>query len=344
MQPDFKLGQYHTTLPQRLSGVTAVICLHRLHQYFAESALNKKKLFGSFVATALLVVAAIQFVPGPALVIPAELPAAQREAHRLLNFEGIANFRDLGGYSTTDGHQVKWGVLYRAGTLTDASNADLAGLKELRLNTLIDFRSAAEKEEEPNRLPDPMSFSVVEIPTLDDGNKAMVGEIMERIESGDFEGLDPDQMMLQANRQFASTFTPQFRQYIHTVLEARGAPIVWHCSAGKDRTGFAAAILLRILGVPQELVMQDYMASKQHALEARKSQLVVLRVLKGDEAADKLTILMGVEEAWLQAAFEEIDVKWGSFDNYVRDGLGLTEADIAQLQDQLLSEPFNTGV
>jgi protein-tyrosine phosphatase len=306
--------------------------------------LSKTKLFWSLVAIAMLVVAVIQFIPSPALVIPAQQPVAERESHRLLNFEGIANFRDLGGYPTADGRQVNWGVLYRAGTLTGASNADLKGLEQLNLNTLIDFRSTVEKKEEPNHLPDPVGFSVVEIPTLDDGNQAMVGEIMERIETGNFEGFDPDQLMLEANRQFATTFTPQFRQYIHTVLDAGGAPVAWHCSAGKDRTGFAAAVLLRILGVPQDLVMQDYMASKHHALEARRSQLLMLRVFKGEEAADKLAILMGVEEAWLNAAFEEIDASWGSFDNYVREGLGLGEADVAQLKAQLLSSPSNPGV
>jgi protein-tyrosine phosphatase len=306
--------------------------------------LNKKKLFWSVFTVALLGVAAIQFVPAPALVIPATLPAEQREAHRLLNFEGISNFRDLGGYPTTDGRQVKWGVLYRAATLGESSKADLVGLQQLTLATLIDFRSSAEKTEEPDQLPDPTGFKVVEIPTLDEGNEAMVGEIMARIESGNFDGFDPNATMLEANRQFASTFTPQFRQFMQTVLEADGAPVAWHCSAGKDRTGFAAAILLRILGVPQDVVMQDYMASRQHALESRRSQLVLLRVFKGEEAADKLAVLMGVEEAWLEAAFAEIDAKWGSFDNYVREGLGLTEADIAQLQATLLSTPAAAGV
>lgn len=305
--------------------------------------MNKKKLLWSIFTVALLGVAAIQFVPAPALVVPAMLPAQQRGDHRLLNFEGIANFRDLGGYPTADGQQVRWGVLYRAATLAESSRADLVGLQQLKLATLIDFRSHAEKEEEPNQLPDPIGFKVVEIPTLDDGNKAMVGEIMARIESGDFDGFDPNALMLEGNRQFASTFTPQFKQFMQTVLAADGAPIVWHCSAGKDRTGFAAAILLRVLGVPQEVVMQDYMASQQHALDARRTQLMLLRLFKGKQAADKLTVLMGVEEAWLNAAFDQIDSTWGSFDNYVREGLGLSAADIAQLRASLLVTPGTSG-
>jgi protein-tyrosine phosphatase len=301
--------------------------------------LTKKKLFWSFIAVAAFAVAVIQFVPAPALVIPAQLPAEQRAAHRLLNFEGIPNFRDLGGYPAADGREVKWGVLYRAATLAESSNGDLQGLQQLNLKTLIDFRSAVEKEEEPNHLPEPAGFEVVEIPTLDDGNEAMVKEITERIESGDFDGFDPNGLMLEANRQFASTFTPQYRQFMQTVLQADGEPVAWHCTAGKDRTGFASAILLRILGVPQDVIMQDYMASRENALEARESQLMLLRLLKGDEAADKLSVMLGVEEAWLQAAFEQIDTTWGSFDNYVRDGLQLTDTDIAKLKARLLNPP-----
>jgi protein-tyrosine phosphatase len=298
--------------------------------------LNKKKLFWSAFTVLILVFGVIQFVPSPPLVIPAQLPLAQREAHRLLNFQGIANFRDLGGYRTGDGKQVKWGSLYRAGTFTNSSDTDLRNLQQLNLLTLIDFRSSGEKEEEPNRLPDPTGFNVVEIPTLDDGNKALVGEVMERIDSGNFEGFDPNLAMIKANRQFAGTFTPQFRQFIHTVLDADGAPVVWHCSAGKDRTGFAAAILLRILDVPRDVVVQDYMASKEHALDARRSQLLLLRVFKGEEAADKLETMMGVEEAWLEAAFDEIDARWGSFDNYVSEGLELSSTDVARLRNNLL--------
>ncbi len=301
--------------------------------------MSKKRVFASLVAVAIVAVAAIQFIPAPALVIPAQLPAEQRVAHRLLNFEGIPNFRDLGGYPTTDGRQVKWGVLYRAGTFAGSSSADLQRLGELDLRTLIDFRSAAEKEAEPNRLPDPAGFNVVEIPTLDDGNEAMVEEITERIESGNFDGFDPNELMLDANRQFASTFTPQFREFIQTVLKADGAPVVWHCTAGKDRTGFASAILLRILGVPQDVVMQDYMASKQHALRARESQIMLLRLFKGEEAADKVSIMLGVEEDWLAAGFKQIDDTWGSFDDYVHRGLQLSDADIARLRATLLSPP-----
>ena len=298
--------------------------------------MNIRKILGAGFTVVAIAVTLIQFIPAPPLLVPAALPAEQRPAHRLLNFEGISNFRDLGGYPTQDNRHVKWGKLYRSGTFAEASRADLAGLSALELETFIDFRSSLEKTEEPNRLPEPPGFTVVDIPVLDDGNKALIGEIMDRVESGDFDGFDPNQAMLAANRQFAAEFTPQFNEFVHTVLAADGAPVLWQCSAGKDRSGFAAAILLRILGVPQETIMQDYMASSAPALEARSRQLRMLELFKGEEAAQKLAILMGVEEAWLQAGFAQIDTTWGSFDNYVENGLQLSADDVRRLRHSLL--------
>ncbi len=298
--------------------------------------MGKRRLFWAAFTVLALVFAVIQFVPSPPVVIPATLPAVEREQHRLLNFEGIHNFRDLGGYATSDGRRVRWGRLYRSGTLHGATDADLRALQQLRLAYLIDFRSDAEKTEEPHRLPDAPRFTLVEIPIMDEGNRALVSEVMERVQSGDFSGFDPDAFMLTANRQFASQFTPQFSRFLHRVLSAQGAPVAWNCSAGKDRTGFAAAILLKILGVPDDRVMADYLASNGTSLAARRTQLKMLRLFKGDEAADKLGRMLGVDGDWLAAAFEEIDAHWGSFERYVRVGLQLTPADVVRLRDTLL--------
>jgi protein-tyrosine phosphatase len=301
-----------------------------------EPLLKVLKLTLAAASIVFLGVVLAQFIPQSPVSIPAQLAAEQREAHRHLEFAGIHNFRDLGGYPTQDGRHVKWGVLYRSGTLHGATDTDLEYLQQLGLNTLVDFRSSAEKEEEPDRLPEPTDFELVEIPTLDGGDNSVADEIMARIESGDFSDFDPNSFMLQANEQFASRFTPQYQEFMHTVIAANGEPVLWHCSAGKDRAGFAAAILLRILGVSEDVVLADYALSKEYALAARRKELLLLRVFKGAEAADKLAVIMGVEAQWLQAGFSRIDADYGSFENYVRTGLGLDEALVAQLRNTLL--------
>ena len=297
-----------------------------------------KKIAIGGIVCCLLVFAAVSLLPEKPVVIPAGLAYEQRADHRHLDFAGIYNFRDLGGYPTEDGSRVKWGVLYRSGTLHGASDADLEYLQQLGLHALVDFRSSAEKEAEPDHLPEQHDFSVVEIPTLDGGENSVAREIMARVENGDFSDFDPQEFMLEANRHFASNFTPQYREFLQVVTAAEGRPVLWHCSAGKDRAGFAAAILLRILGVPQDVVVRDYALSKQYSLAARRNQLLLLRLFKGKEAADKLTVIMGVEPEWLEAGFAEIDIQYGSFENYVREGLGLSNEDVAGLRSALLEQ------
>jgi protein-tyrosine phosphatase len=300
------------------------------------ASVNKKNLAWSAFALIAIAMTAIQFIPGEPVIVPAQLPAEQREAHRLVNFEGISNFRDLGGYQTEDGRSVSWGKLYRSANFAKTSRGDQKVLTDLQLTSLVDFRSAAEKEEEPNQLVDNPGYQIVEIPTMDGGDNSVSEEIMARFEHGDFSDFNPDAFMIEANRQFASTFTPQFSRFMQVILKAEGKPVVWHCSAGKDRTGFAAAIILRILGVPEDVVMQDYMLSREPALAARQKELSLVRLLKGEEAAQKMSVLLGVEESWLQAAFDTIDEQNGSFDKYVEQALGLDQDDIQNLRASLL--------
>ncbi|AQA19733.1 hypothetical protein BST95_17265 [Halioglobus japonicus] len=298
--------------------------------------MNKTYLaWGSFAIIATLF-AAIQFAPAPAVIVPAQLPVSEREQHRTLNFEGIHNFRDLGGYRTEDGRTVRWGKLYRSANFHTASRADRQVLSDLGISKIIDFRSSAEKKQEPNKFPELPPFAVVEIPTLDGGDNDVATEIMARIEDGNMADLDPNAFMIAANRQFAYTFTPQFNQFIDEVGDSGDGAVVWHCSAGKDRTGYAAAILLRILGVPMASISEDYMLSNDYALEGRQGMLRVLRLFKGDEAADKIAVLLGVQPNWLEAAFAEIDARWGSFDNYVSQGLGLSTEQVEALRNSLL--------
>lgn len=298
--------------------------------------MQKKTVFWGLFGGVVVLFAFLQFIPAQPVMVPAALPEPQREAHRLLNFEGIDNFRDLGGYRSADGRRVRWGKLYRSGTFANASLADQQVIGHLGLHALVDFRSAAEKREEPSRLPDPAPFTLVEIPTLEGGDTSLAEEIMARIENDNFDDFDPDAFMIAANRQIATKYTPQYRQFMQVLLEADGRPVAWHCTAGKDRTGFAAALLLRALGVPEDLVLEDYLRSREPALAARSRQLWLLRLFKGEQTADKLRVLLGVEPGWLQAAFDQIDADWGSFDNYLSDGLGLTGADLAQLRATLL--------
>ena len=271
------------------------------------------------------------------IVFQKDLSAAEREAHRRISFAGSYNFRDLGGYATADGATVKWGALYRADNLAKLTDPDLTALNALGLYRLVDFRADFEKAADPDRLPTNLGFQVVELPIFDT-NSQLGQSIRDRILNGDVNGIDADKLLIDANTQFATDFTPQFKAFIQEVLVAEGKPVMFHCTAGKDRTGFAAAILLRLLGVPQETVLRDYLLSKEYSMEARARDIFILRLTKGEQTAGVVEKLSGVDAAYLQAAFQAIDTRYGSFTAYARDGLGLSDEEVARLRTNLLEK------
>jgi protein-tyrosine phosphatase len=291
------------------------------------------------VATALLT-AGLGWVLARALrpiPLPRNLPAGRREPGRRIPFDGPGNLRDLGGYRAADGRTVRWGALYRSDHLGRLSRRDLRQLRRLELATIVDFRSGAERAATPNRLPPGHAIRVVELPVFDDGSAAdLEHELRTRLARGDLAGIDAASMMVEVNRRLVAEFTPVYRRFLAELLAAAGAPVLFHCTAGKDRTGFAAAIVLRLLGVPEQTMVADYMRSKGYSLAARRRELLLLRLLKGRTVTALVRGFLGVETAYLQAAFEAIDRTYGSFEAYARDGLGLGAAEIARLREALL--------
>jgi protein-tyrosine phosphatase len=197
------------------------------------------------------------------------------------------------------------------------------------------IKPAYEHEHNPSRLPENHGMRVLELPILDEANAAMQQEIQARVKNWDYAGYDADAMMIRAYRQFVDEFTDIFRQFMRPLLEVEGQPVLWHCKAGKDRTGFAAVILLRTLGVEESFIYQDYLLSARY-VDRRRGSLLLLRLLHGNAAVVLVLPLLGVQAAWIDATSWAIDEKWGSFERYVRDGLGLSSEDVTRLQTYTL--------
>ncbi|MBN1582146.1 MAG: tyrosine-protein phosphatase [Anaerolineae bacterium] len=254
---------------------------------------------------------------------------------RVLPFRGVPNFRDLGGYDTQEGKRVKWEVLYRSGHLAKLSRSDWKRFERLNIHTVIDLRSTMEQEQEPNRLPRGHQIRLLSLPMLDQGNAVMVKEIHRMIRENNLGDFDPDARMVEAYQQFATDFADQYKQFVHAILEASGEPVLWHCTMGKDRAGFAAAIVLRLLGVGHQVVLEDYMLSAKYA-NSRPKLRFLLRIANRAQAANILKALLTVQAHWIQTAFQSIDERWGTFDRYTDRALGLSQADITQLRQSLL--------
>lgn len=251
-----------------------------------------------------------------------------------MSFSGTKNFRDLGGYQTLDGKLVRWGTLYRSGSLHKLTDADLKRLSDLDLAWIVDFRSSGEKEREPDRLPAHGTARLVEIPILDSSTRIYQSSRNEIVKI--LKNIDPVHSLSTTNVELSTCFTAEMRKFMDVLLSSNGQPLLFHCTAGKDRTGFAAALILRILGVPQEVVMQDYLLTNQYFYAAHRRKLLLLRLLKGRKVAEVVAGLLRADPVYLSAAFQTIDQNHGSFENYVHEALGLVSRDVDCLKTMYL--------
>ncbi len=252
--------------------------------------------------------------------------------NRYLGFRKIDNFRDLGGYAAADGRTVRWGVLYRSGSLHKPTSSDQKRLATLNLQLIVDFRAEHELERRPDQLPAGARY--VHIPMEDSSTKVWheaAGDMVKNLAR-----LDPAEYMRATNTELVANFTPGYAQFFREVLNSNGEPLLFHCAAGKDRTGFAAAVLLSLLGVPRDVVMQDYLLTNKYLLQKHSWNLFTARLFKGKKFSDGIRGFIKADEYYISAAFERIAQDFGSFDTYVRTGLGLSEKDIDHLRNMYL--------
>jgi len=250
-------------------------------------------------------------------------------AERRLPLEGQPNFRDLGGYETVDGRRVKWGQLYRAGELGDLTDADLAYVESTGIKVVCDLRSDGEVELLADRLPP--GVEAIRLPIADD--RVDAAALRRQVLAGDLSGLSPD-LLLDGNRAFVTDFTDEFGAMMERLMDAAARPALVHCTAGKDRAGFAAAVVLWTLGVPTETVMEDYLLTNEYRAAENEEALTAVEALTGDASA--LLPLLEARAEYLQAAIDTIEQEYGSIDAYVRDGLGITDDERRAFQDAML--------
>ncbi|MFF2551327.1 tyrosine-protein phosphatase [Nocardia sp. NPDC058058] len=252
---------------------------------------------------------AVAFADQPAAV--AVQPPASTDnvlvntADRSLNLQGVVNARDAGGYRTADGHTVRTGLVYRTGELTKATDSDLAVLASRNVKSVHDLRTTMEQQ----------LMGVDKVPA---GATEYHNDII---------GQAPPQVMmstLMAGTDLYRAFITApganegFADVLRDIANNPGA-VLFHCTAGKDRTGWTSAVLLTILGVDRDTVTYDYLLSNYY---------------RGASDTDALN---GVNAAALNSAFDQANQSYGSFDNYVRDGLKLSDSDIAALKAKLLA-------
>ena len=257
--------------------------------------------------------------------------------------EGAQNFRDIGGYPTLDGRSVKWGRVFRSDALAKLTAADYEKLAALKIRTVCDYRSAIEREREKTQWAGarPPEILVLDIMSL---NPEMAGKdptrsFMERLTKPGATPEDSANSMAQSMATMAITAAPLYGRMMRRLLESPD-PLLFHCTAGKDRTGLSTALLMKVLGVTEEAIVEDYLlvnklVPPEKSAMATAERLSAMTGLKLN--AELVLPLMGTRAEWLAAAWQAIDAKYGSFGDYCVKALGLSGRDQKKLRKSLLA-------
>ena len=245
---------------------------------------------------------------------PADSRSGQASPSRSLSLAGATNFRDLGGYRGQGGRTVRWRRLFRSDHLAGLTEADRAVLGGLGIGRSVDFRGVQERAATAFDLPGMTQHSLPIEPTV-------VQNVRSLIEPGrDLTALDAIGVMQQTYRAFVLGNSHRFGELFAHLL-ADDSPLVFHCTAGKDRTGFAAALILLALEVPRPVVMADFLLTNE--LYRRSSATP-----PPDLPQAVLEVLWKVQAGFLEAALREVDVERGGIDAYLATlGVGPRERE-----------------
>lgn len=252
-------------------------------------------------------------------------------AERRIPLDGPVNFRDLGGYGTTDGRRVKWGLIYRSDSLAKLTDDDRSVMNELGVRRVYDFRSPAEVEKSPDNLPENRTVTYHHLPVV--GSDFDTVAAVERLKRKDTSWLT-ETFMIDGYRRNIDAHAETWGAVIGDLSHDACRPLVFHCTAGKDRTGICAALILMVLGVPEDAVIADHALSNRYFESTIAAINDYIRSLGVDPETVK-PYLTAPREA-IEFTLAHIRKNWGTADNYLVTAAGLDPAVPERLRAELL--------
>jgi protein-tyrosine phosphatase len=242
----------------------------------------------------------------------------------------IHNFRDCGGYTTFDGAHTRSGRLYRSGTLDDARNGDLRTVQAIGLKTIVDLRAPREKKKD---LPHLDGVRRVDVPIeLENRTREKIQPLMTK------RGAEGEviEVLKQMYRDLADEAWPQAGQLFKVLLNADAYPVLIHCRAGKDRTGFMCALVQQAVGVERAAIFQDYCETNNHfGLVSPRMERLMKIMSFGKLQLENVRASLSASEEYLQAALDQIDQCHGGMTAYLAK-CGVTSSEIETLRGLLV--------
>lgn len=246
-------------------------------------------------------------------------------AEQLVSEVHITNFRDIGGYRGADGRQVRYGCFYRSAPITFSSEADRQAFRQLHMKYILDLRSDMEAQKVPDETIEGceyLHYSAIALDNAYQGNFDME----DLIRNGALAKLNGYMIEIYRELPFRNE---AYQNMFHLMLHGE-TPFVFHCSAGKDRTGFAAYLILKALGVSEECILQDYLQSNIYRDAENQAFLRQMPQLAGMDG------LIYVKEEYLKASLQAIAERYGDFSTYVKAEYGMGPEEIAAIRERYL--------
>lgn len=258
---------------------------------------------------------------------------------KIIPLEKAANVRDLGGYKTKDGI-VRFNKVVRGASLSDLSDNDQELLQQYGVKDVVDFRSPSEAKEAPDKkIPTAKEFF---LPVFGhDETKASISpqELLKQLE----QGMTAHAQMIKVYRHFIEDEHAKkaYQEFLQILLANNGEQksVLFHCTAGKDRTGFGAALVLDLLGVDRQTIMSDYLATNQYLTE-RTAQMTAAAKKQGapELLVNGIEALMKADAAYLNESYTAAKEQYGDLKHYATEGLGFTAGEIKDLQKLYLTK------
>jgi protein-tyrosine phosphatase len=304
---------------------------------------EKMNMIQTLLASAMM---ATMIIAAPSVVVQAHtasLPQLEpgQSMGIALGIPAAPNFRDVGGYETTDGLNVARGLVYRSGVFNPMSTEAIEQLQAVGLKNVYDLRTASELKLKPDQIPPGAHHKHLNV--LADSKSAAPAKLdallvePKKANAALGDGKIEEQF-IEGYREFISlpSARESYRALFTSLADSQKLPAVFHCTGGKDRTGWASAALLTLLGVPRETVMQDYLRSNEYTLPQFKTVIDSFAAAGGNRNIP--IAIFGVKAEYLEASFDEMETRYGGIQEYFSEGLDIDLATQKRLRNRFLEE------
>lgn len=249
-------------------------------------------------------------------------------SNRSIDMDNVLNFRDLGGYFTTDDKQLKWGRVYRSGHLSNSNLFDQEKLKRLGIKTIIDFRTEEDRKAHPYFI----NIPKINLPIIPGDIYTFKDELLK-------EGLTRSETIIhiqESYKEIVENDADKYAEMFDVLIDSNNYPVLMTSFLGKDRVGIASALLLYALGVPEYVIEEDYMASNKY-IDPKKT--VSYSGNLSESLQESMTALFSANNAYFNSAFDYIKEKYGSIDNYLEKKVHVSKGKIIILRKLMLYNP-----